>query len=115
MTARQESITIPWNRATAIPLTFTDKTTGLPINITGETITFNVKKVLDQDIADTELEFSKTATIVTGTAGTALVTIDAADTLTMTSGQYRFDIQYGSNKMPSSVGSLVLRDIVKNG
>jgi hypothetical protein len=109
------SLTIPWNRDTVIPLTFTDKATGNAIDITAKTITFNVKKVLDQDVSDAELAFSKTAIIVSGTQGTASVTILAADTLPLVDGQYNFDIQYDANKTPSRVMPLLIRKIVKNG
>ena len=66
---------------------------GSPVDLTGYTFYFTVKKNLD----DTDLEavFKKTITSISNpTTGVVTITIDRADTLNQTPGEYFYDIKY---------------------
>lgn len=72
-------------------LTITDGTN--PINITGYTFYFTVKKNLDD--TDAEAVFKKTVTTLTDpTNGIVIIDIDRTDTLNQTPGEYFYDIKW---------------------
>jgi hypothetical protein len=96
------------NRQKTFPVTVTDSL-GAPINLTGQTLYFTVKRVLDDDLTDANAVISKNITNHSDpTNGISSVVILSTDTSSLEVGKYFFDLQFGANKLPSGNGNFYI-------
>jgi hypothetical protein len=81
--------------------------TTTPVDITGWTLEFTLKKRTD----DTAAVFSKACVITTPLQGQYEVHIDHADTVGLDSGIYLYDIQRidGGSETPVSIGMFTIK------
>lgn len=96
------------NRSITRAITVYDSN-GAVLNITGKTLYFTVKRVVDTDNTDALAVIKKTITSHSNpTQGVTSVTILNTDTASLAPGRYFFDIQYDSAKTPSGNGNFYI-------
>jgi hypothetical protein len=83
------SITIYKGESIVQPFTHVIEGTTTPVNITGWTITFTLKR----KATDTSALLTATAQIVSGSAGTYTISLTHAQTAALYAGTYAYDIQ----------------------
>lgn len=100
-----------------IDIVFTDETTGLPMDITGATVFFTVKKIGDvSENDDTALIQKDQDTHVAPTEGHTTIDLTNTDT-SIPAGTYEYDFQVkdSSNNIMSTLSSklIVEKDITR--
>lgn len=96
-------------------LTFKDKSTQDPINITGYEIWFTVKKNFDTDQDDSSAIIQKQAVITDAPNGQATISLTSGDT-TQTPDTYQYDIKYIENGNVKTLGvaKFIIEPVVTN-
>lgn len=100
--AKQRNLT--FDDGDDFPYIITLSRSGSPLDLTGYTFYFTVKKNLDD--TDAEAVFKKIVTSISNpTQGVVTIDVDRADTLNQTPGEYFYDIKFqdASNKVRTVV------------
>lgn len=112
-----EDIEVNYGELVTIQHTFLNDDTGAAIDITGYTIYFTVKKVLDLEATDTNATIAKTASITDATNGLAETSLSTSDTA-IAPGTYYYDMKYknsGSTIVTlTGVGKFIVKQAVTN-
>lgn len=112
-----EDIEVNYGELITIQHTFINDDTGAAIDITGFTIYFTVKKVLDLEATDVNAVITKTASITDASGGLAETLLSTTDTQ-LSPGEYYYDMKYknsGSTIVTlSGVGRFIVKQTVTN-
>lgn len=85
-----------------LSLAFTDDSSN-PIDISSYTILFTVKRVLDADATDADAAITLSGTVLSGSGGTASISLASTDTL-IDIGDYYYDIKYLVGSVENVIG-----------
>lgn len=111
------TITIKRNNDRTYNTTIKDKTTGVAINITGYKLVFSVKrKITDSDIE--AIIYFENITHTAPLEGKTYITITAANTKSVETGKYSYDVLLIDNnqkRASSATGQFIIEQEITDG